>query len=246
SNGEGTAPTTFWWKRSVDARSSSSSITAPPTTSLCPPRYFVELCTTMSAPSDSGFCRHGVAKVLSTTVIAPRAWAMSVTALMSTSRSSGFVGDSSQTILVRSVIASWTAPVASSGPWPTWRARVANPQSRLVASWSATRMRDELEEVGTGHQPDRRCAVDDDDRRVASEQRLERLLDGRRRSHDAEGRVHGHGDRLIDNSRIAVDPVEQGAFLQAADDAASSRQRPLPDGQLRDPVSLHQLDGVAH
>ena len=44
--------------------------TAPPTTSECPPRYFVVLWTEMSAPSFNGFWRYGLAKVLSTTSIA--------------------------------------------------------------------------------------------------------------------------------------------------------------------------------
>ena len=77
---------------------SSSSATNPPTTSLWPPRYFVVLWTTRSAPSASGDWRYGVANVLSTARIAPTSWAASAAARMSTMFSSGFVGDSSQTI----------------------------------------------------------------------------------------------------------------------------------------------------
>ena len=50
SNGPGTAPTAFWTNRSCSYQSSSRVITTPPTTSECPPRYFVVECTTKSAP----------------------------------------------------------------------------------------------------------------------------------------------------------------------------------------------------
>ena len=58
--------------------------------------------STTSAPSASGFCRYGVAKVLSTTTIAPAAWAASEIARRSRTFSIGLDGDSSQTIRVRS------------------------------------------------------------------------------------------------------------------------------------------------
>ena len=45
----------------------SDPASTPAVRSLCPPRYFVAECMTMSAPSASGFCKTGVAKVLSTT-----------------------------------------------------------------------------------------------------------------------------------------------------------------------------------
>ncbi len=51
-------------------------------------------CTTMSAPSSSGRCRIGVAKVLSTTTTTPTERATSTTAAMSTTSRAGFVGDS--------------------------------------------------------------------------------------------------------------------------------------------------------
>ena len=54
----------------------------------------------MSAPSDSGCCRNGVANVLSTTTSAPRSWASAATASMSTHVSSGLVGVSSHTMRV--------------------------------------------------------------------------------------------------------------------------------------------------
>ena len=55
--GLGTAPTEFWRNLSRAARSSSLVTSAPPITSECPPRYLVELCSTRSAPCESGFCR---------------------------------------------------------------------------------------------------------------------------------------------------------------------------------------------
>src|SRR5438552_9922274 len=71
--------------------------------------YLVALCTTASAPRCSGCCRYGVANVLSTQTIAPWLCATSLTASMSTKRSSGLVGDSSHTIRVCGVIAFSTA-----------------------------------------------------------------------------------------------------------------------------------------
>jgi len=73
---------------------------APATTSLCPPIYLVILCMTTSAPSKSGFWRHGDMKVLSITSIAPFAWQSFATAAMSVHFIVGLVGDSIQTILV--------------------------------------------------------------------------------------------------------------------------------------------------
>ena len=71
SNGPATAPIAFWWNASSRPRSASATTSAPPTTSECPPRYFVVECTTTSAPSASGCCRYGEANVLSTTSSAP-------------------------------------------------------------------------------------------------------------------------------------------------------------------------------
>ena len=59
SRSAGTAP-----RRRARRRSTATN---PPTTSECPPRYFVLECTDESAPSASGCCRYGVANVLSTT-----------------------------------------------------------------------------------------------------------------------------------------------------------------------------------
>ena len=68
----------------------------------------------MSAPSSSGCCRYGEAKVLSTTTSAPAACAASATARMSTMFSTGFVGVSSQTIRVCSSRCSATFAFSSS------------------------------------------------------------------------------------------------------------------------------------
>src|SRR5215207_7903030 len=67
-------------------------MTAPPTTSECPPRYFVVLWTTRSAPSASGCCRYGEAKVLSTASTAPARCATWAMAAMSRTCGRGVVG----------------------------------------------------------------------------------------------------------------------------------------------------------
>src|SRR5215475_13295581 len=100
SNGPGTAPMAFWWYASRSPRPGSATTSAPPTTSECPPRYFVVECRTTSAPSASGCCRYGEAKVLSTTSSAPCPWASPASAVMSAIPSSGLVGVSHQTIRV--------------------------------------------------------------------------------------------------------------------------------------------------
>ena len=65
-----TGPGPRRWSSGRSARCSCSArrarSTAPPTTSECPPRYFVVECTTASAPSSSGRWLTGVANVLST------------------------------------------------------------------------------------------------------------------------------------------------------------------------------------
>jgi len=98
SNGPITLPIAFCMKRSFSAISFDPVISAPPTVSECPPTYFVVECITMSAPSSIGRVSIGVAKVLSTTEIAPALRARAHTAAMSTSFSVGFVGVSSHTI----------------------------------------------------------------------------------------------------------------------------------------------------
>jgi hypothetical protein len=102
SKGPGTAPSDLTRKDRRSAIVGSFVHANPPTTSAWPPRYLVVECTTTSAPSESGCCRYGVAKVLSTTTMAPTACAAAAAAWMSTMLSSGFVGVSIHTIRVRS------------------------------------------------------------------------------------------------------------------------------------------------
>ena len=70
-------------------------MTTPPTTSLWPPMYFVVECTTRSAPSASGCCKKGEAKVLSTASSTPDGRDRASSA-MSQRRRSGLLGVSSQ------------------------------------------------------------------------------------------------------------------------------------------------------
>jgi hypothetical protein len=76
----------------------------PPTTSLCPLKYFVLEWTTASAPSASGSWKYGVANVLSTTNQAPAWCAIWAAAAMSVMCISGFVGVSTRIIRVDSRI----------------------------------------------------------------------------------------------------------------------------------------------
>ena len=73
---------------------------APPRTRPWPSMCLVAEYTTTSAPSSSGFCSTGLANTLSTTTIAPAAWASSLTALRSTISSPGFEGVSRKTMRV--------------------------------------------------------------------------------------------------------------------------------------------------
>ena len=65
-------------------------------TSEWPLRYLVAECMTMSAPSDSGFVKIGVATVESTQSTASTLWAISDTAAMSVTVHSGLLGVSIQ------------------------------------------------------------------------------------------------------------------------------------------------------
>ena len=103
SNGPATAPTAFCAKPICSASSSWLVVTAPPTTSLWPPRYLVAECTTASAPRLIGCCRYGVAKVLSTTTRPPSSWTTAQTCSISMIVSSGFVGVSNHTMRVDAV-----------------------------------------------------------------------------------------------------------------------------------------------
>ncbi len=80
--------------------SSALPTAIPPRRSPWPPRYFVAECTTTSAPSSTGRCSAGEAKVLSTTVTALAARAMAAIRATSMTRRLGLAGVSKNTILV--------------------------------------------------------------------------------------------------------------------------------------------------
>ncbi len=69
-------------------------------TSLCPPKYLVTECITISAPSAKGFCKKGEANVLSTAQINLFAFAIFAQASISIICMVGLVGVSSQIIFV--------------------------------------------------------------------------------------------------------------------------------------------------
>ncbi len=104
--GEATAPSSVRSSRSRSScRRARPKTSAPPCTSLWPPRYLVVECSTTSAPSASGCCSAGVAKVPSTSSCAPRACAISASRARSTTFISGFDGLSAQTRRVAGVSA---------------------------------------------------------------------------------------------------------------------------------------------
>ena len=121
--GEGTPPTAFWRNWIFWYSAASEVSTAPPTTSEWPFRYLVVEWQTTSMPSASGRWKKGVAKVLSTTLTAPRARAMAAMAARSAILSMGLVGLSSHTMRVRGVMArsTFAGSEASTGvkvrPW---------------------------------------------------------------------------------------------------------------------------------
>ena len=79
-------------------RSSSRAVaSAPATTSVWPPRYFVAECMTRSAPSARGCVCTGVAHVESTARTAPASWAIVAAAAMSVTSQVGLAGVSAQT-----------------------------------------------------------------------------------------------------------------------------------------------------
>ncbi len=81
----------------------------------------------MSTPSDNGCWLIGLAKVLSTTEMTPRARQAFATAAMSMQRSVGLIGDSNQTNLVASVM---TASGVRKSSIDTNRDRIPNLGSR--------------------------------------------------------------------------------------------------------------------
>src|SRR6266704_3192961 len=100
------------------------------------------------------------------------------------------------------VVARWigctTAPVAGSGPWPTWTARVAKPQPSLVflsVKSALTAMSDELEQVGARDHRHGLAGLDHQDRLLAAQQRLERVVDRGIDTNLAQRCIHGRGNR---------------------------------------------------
>ena len=71
SSEPGTAPETVRARRSASATFGSRVTSTPASASECPERNLVAECMTRSAPSSRGRSRMGVAKVLSTTRVAP-------------------------------------------------------------------------------------------------------------------------------------------------------------------------------
>lgn len=104
----------------------ASVATTPPIASPWPPRNFVALCSTSEAPSSSGRCRTGVAKVLSIMTGTPSA--SSTSALMSSRRRSGLAGVSAITSPVSGRSAARTPPGCTNVT------RV--PSSPVASTWS--------------------------------------------------------------------------------------------------------------
>jgi hypothetical protein len=80
------------------------------------------------------------------------------------------------------VVAMWmgctTAPVSGSGPWPTWTARVENPQSLSEGKSAPAAVRHELEQVGPSDHRDRLLVLHDEHRLLTPQQRLEGIVEG--------------------------------------------------------------------
>ncbi len=91
--------------------------------------------TTMSAPSSSGRCSSGVAKVLSTTRYAPAAWAAAAIAGMSATSSAGLVGDSTHTSAAPSQAATTAAVSSRSTSRLTARPRDSRSASCITLPW---------------------------------------------------------------------------------------------------------------
>ena len=104
SNGPSTAPTAFCVKARRSAISLLLVTASPATKSLWPPKYFVALCTTISAPNSSGRCRYGVMNVLSTIVKMLCFFAIAATPARSVTVKSGFAGLSTKNALTSGVI----------------------------------------------------------------------------------------------------------------------------------------------
>ncbi len=95
--GPGIAPTTLRQRRTAAIAVASDPVTYPRRTSPCPVSCLVPLATEKSAPSSSGRCPRGEARVLSTATRAPRACAASASAVCRTRRARGWTGSRSTT-----------------------------------------------------------------------------------------------------------------------------------------------------
>lgn len=104
-------------------------------TSLCPARYFVALCITMSTPSRAGWQFSGVANVESRIVMIPRRRAIAHTSFRSVSCSRGLLGVSRMNGRVAGVTAAanaslcvWSTRVTlTPKPGSTWSSSVDVP-----------------------------------------------------------------------------------------------------------------------
>ena len=225
--------------------------TAPSSTSECPARYFVALCTTTSAPRSSGFWPRGVANVESTTTRAPAACAAAATAAMSTTSSVGFVGVSSQTMAAPSA-----AAISSSVRAETSRrldpARLVPPgQLRARAAVrDGLGHHDAAHRHQVGHGGDRGHAAREADRPAAGtlergqyllERAPRRVADPRvgDRSTGGEGRAeHGRGVHRAPPGRARDDPRRRRCWRPTAPRAggpgaalrSSSAMPPQPTG----------------
>src|ERR1700744_6138497 len=89
-----------------------AAIKTPPITSLCPPKYLVEECITISTPQAIGCWQIGVAKVLSHPTLIPCCWAMATTVLISVTFNNGLDGDSIQINPVLGLICDLICPTS--------------------------------------------------------------------------------------------------------------------------------------
>src|SRR6202049_1488661 len=129
---------------------------------------------------------------------------------------------------------------APHGPraWP-------GPGAWAACGSTAAAVGDELEQVAAGDHTHGLLALNDHQRRLATEECLERLLDGRTGSHARIWWVQRRRHRRGDDGRVTVDAVQERALLDAADDAVQSCLAHLGDEQLRDAVLLHEVDCLA-
>ena len=92
SNGANPAPVVLIRKRNLSLISSLFVTKNPASVSLWPPRYFVPLCTTISAPRSNGFWKYGDKNVLSTIRRMLCFFVISANALISVTFIIGLVG----------------------------------------------------------------------------------------------------------------------------------------------------------